>query len=365
MTPTRELAQQINEEFKKFGRSLKVSCVYGGREYNTKKSLKRTQVLIATPGRLNDLIGKDFINVKNVSFLTLDEADQMLDMGFEIQIRKIVADIPTERQTCLFSATWKPNLQKIARDYCPKPVKINIGKYEVATNDAVEQHFIPYEKSKEHQNELVSLVMELRKKDPKSKILIFVSTKRGCGDLNTLLRKVDIKALEIHGDIDQSRREKALDQFKKNEISIMIATDVAARGLDISNISTVINFDFAKDIESYVHRIGRTGRAGKKGDAYSFISENEEIDLMFALKKILEKGNNPIPDCVKKYTDQSKFEIAQMKDRQKKERKVKIDARNQQKRQAKNQRNTNKNSKGNKGKNVKNNQKFKSLSKIK
>eukprot|EP01080_Neovahlkampfia_damariscottae_P002059 gene2059-1565_t len=357
LTPTRELAQQIHGEFQKFGRSLKVTCVYGGIDYTKKKNLKGTQVLIATPGRLNDLLDKDFTNMNTVSFLTLDEADQMLDMGFEVQIKRIVSKISKDRQTCLFSATWKPNVKKIAQEYCPNEIKINIGKYEVSTNDAVKQHFIPFSCVRERINEFKGLVINLRKKDPKMKMLVFSGTKKGCTRLNELLGGLKIRACEIHGDIDQRRREKALSQFKSNEVTIMIATDVAARGLDISDVSVVINFDFARDIENYVHRIGRTGRAGKTGEAYTFIGETEDIQLMFELKKILEKGNNPIPDCVKRYTDLSKSELEKLKGEQKQQRREKYEKRNNGKQ------NRNKgNGKANKAKNT---QKFQAMSKMK
>jgi superfamily II DNA/RNA helicase len=299
LTPTRELAQQISNEFLKFGDGLKISCVYGGTDYNTE--LQGTHVLIATPGRLNELLSNETISLTHISYLTLDEADQMLDMGFEFQIKEIVSNIPKKRQTCLFSATWNSNVQNIAKDYCPNSIKINIGKHEISLNQSVTQHFIPYSDPKEHTNELISLIFELRKKNENSKFLIFAATKKECKKIHQTLNKLKIKACEIHGDIDQKTREISLELFKSNQEKILIATDVASRGIDVSDISTVINFDFPRDIETYVHRIGRTGRAGKTGESYSFISEKEDFGLMVQLKKILERGKNEVPDFIKDY----------------------------------------------------------------
>jgi superfamily II DNA/RNA helicase len=299
LTPTRELAQQISNEFIKFGDGLKVSCVYGGVDYNT--DLQGTNILIATPGRLNELLSNEVISLNQISLLTLDEADQMLDMGFEFQIKEIVSKISKKRQTCLFSATWNSNVQNIAKDYCPNSIKINIGKHEVSVNQSVTQHFIPYSEPKEHTNELISLIFDLKKKNQESKILIFAATKKECKKIHQTLTKLKIKACEIHGDIDQKTREISLELFKSNQEKILIATDVASRGIDVSDISTVINFDFPRDIETYVHRIGRTGRAGKTGESFSFISEKEDLGLMVQLKKILERGKNEVPDFIKDY----------------------------------------------------------------
>eukprot|EP01080_Neovahlkampfia_damariscottae_P000694 gene694-8946_t len=322
MTPTRELAQQIAEIFKQFSKGINVDCVYGGVKNNEKKQLNDTEILVATPGRLNELIGDGKISMKNVSYFTLDEADRMLDMGFEPQIKKIVASIPEERQTLLFSATWKKEIQKIAEDYCPKSVKVNIGKFDISANENVEQNFLSFKEESDRYQQLLVIIKELNQK--KSKTLIFCGTKHGAKKLNQKLQKEGFKSAEIHGNINQKKRDAALSDFKNNEIHFMVATDVASRGIDVTDINTVINYEFPReDVESYVHRIGRTARAGKSGTAITFLNDNEDYDMMMELKKILDKDNLKIPDCLQYYLDLTLKQVSDLKKSQKLARKQK------------------------------------------
>jgi ATP-dependent RNA helicase DDX5/DBP2 len=222
----------------------------------------------------------------------------------------------------MFSATWKPEIQLIASKYCPNAIKINIGKHEILPNDKIDQKFISFSNAEDHMEKFLSLVKNLNEK--KEKILIFCSTKHGAKKLCNKLAQLNIFSGELHGNIEQKKRELILQKFKSSHILFLVATDVASRGLDVNDISTVINFEFPKeDIEDYVHRIGRTGRAGKKGQAISFIGMNENIEMMVELKSILEKQKKPIPECVRHYTNMSPSQVKQLALAQKEERRKK------------------------------------------
>eukprot|EP01080_Neovahlkampfia_damariscottae_P000104 gene104-4353_t len=312
MTPTRELAQQIALVFKQFSNGIDVDCIYGGRKNNEKKRLNDTEILVATPGRLEELIRFGKISMESVSYFTLDEADIMLDMGFAREIKKIVAKIPEERQTLMFSATWKPEVQKIAEDFCPKSVKVNIGKFDISANENIEQKFLSYKEASDHYQQLLTILKDLNEK--KSKALIFCDSKNRAGKLNKKLQKEGFKTAEIHSDIKQNKRDAALFDFKNNKIHFLVATDIASRGIDVTDINTVINYEFPReDIESYVHRIGRTARAGKSGIAISFLGDSEDYDMMMELKKILDKDNLKIPDCLQYYLDLTPEQVSDHK----------------------------------------------------
>uniref|UniRef100_A0A1D1Z9M4 RNA helicase n=1 Tax=Anthurium amnicola TaxID=1678845 RepID=A0A1D1Z9M4_9ARAE len=294
LAPTRELATQIQEEAVKFGRSSRISCacLYGGAPKGPQlRDLDRgADVVVATPGRLNDFLEMKKLSLRQVSYLVLDEADRMLDMGFEPQIRKIVKEIPTRRQTLMFTATWPKEVRKIAADLLVHPIQVNIGNTdELVANSAITQHvemMTPMEKQRR-------LEQILRSQEPGSKVIVFCSTKRMCDQLARTLTR-SFGAAAIHGDKSQSERDFVLSQFRTGRSPILVATDVAARGLDIKDIRVVINYDFPTGVEDYVHRIGRTGRAGATGVSYTFFCDQ---DAKYAkdLIKVLEGANQRVP----------------------------------------------------------------------
>uniref|UniRef100_A0A0D3EKP1 RNA helicase n=1 Tax=Oryza barthii TaxID=65489 RepID=A0A0D3EKP1_9ORYZ len=247
LAPTRELAVQIQQEATKFG----------------------VEIVIATPGRLIDMIESHHTNLRRVTYLVLDEADRMLDMGFEPQIKKIVSQIRPDRQTLYWSATWPKEVEQLARNFLFDPYKVVIiGSEELKANHAISQHVEILSESQKY-NKLVNLLEDIM---DGSRILIFMDTKKGCDQITRQLRMDGWPALSIHGDKSQAERDWVLSEFKSGKSPIMTATDVAARGLDVKDVKYVINYDFPGSLEDYVHRIGRTGRAGAKGTAYTFFT---------------------------------------------------------------------------------------------
>ncbi|KAK4787616.1 hypothetical protein SAY86_011449 [Trapa natans] len=294
LSPTRELATQIQEEAIKFGRSSRISCtcLYGGAPKGPQlKELDRgADIVVATPGRLNDILESKQIDLQQVALLVLDEADRMLDMGFEPQIRKIVNEIPRRRQTLMYTATWPKEVRKIASDLLVNPVQVNIGNAdELVANKSITQ-FVEVVPQMEKQRRLEQI---LRSQERGSKVIIFCSTKRLCDQLARGIRR-NFGAVAIHGDKSQGERDWVLNQFRTGKSPILVATDVAARGLDIKDIRVVVNYDFPTGVEDYVHRIGRTGRAGATGVSYTFFSEQ---DYKYApdLIKVLEGANQHVP----------------------------------------------------------------------
>jgi len=297
LVPTRELAQQIEGESLKFAAAyqIRIACVFGGqgnRSQQMRQLSIRPQLVVATPGRLIDFINSGNTNLNRVSYLVLDEADRMLDMGFEPQIREIVDQIPTrERQTLMWSATWPRKIQGLARDFFNNPIRVNIGSMELAANPKVNQKFIVCETYQRYTH-----IVDLINENPQTKTLIFVSTKHGCNDLGerllTSCKKLRIAVL--HGDKTQQQRNNILIDFRKNLLHLVVATDVAARGIDVSDIARVINFDFPQNIESYIHRIGRTARGGKTGDSISFFTP-VDFHIIRDLIDVLNRASHPIP----------------------------------------------------------------------
>lgn len=293
LSPTRELATQIQDEAIKFGRSSRISsaCLYGGAPKGPQlKDLDRgADVVVATPGRLNDILEMRRVSLHQVSYLVLDEADRMLDMGFEPQIRKIVNQVPPRRQTLMFTATWPKEVRKIASDLLANPVQVNIGNTDqLVANKSITQYvevITPMEKSRR-------LDQILRSQEPGSKFIIFCSTKRMCDQLARNLSR-QYRASAIHGDKSQAERDSVLSEFRSGKCPILVATDVAARGLDIKDIRVVVNYDFPTGVEDYVHRIGRTGRAGATGVAYTFFCE-QDSKYASDLVKILEGANQSV-----------------------------------------------------------------------
>jgi len=269
VAPTRELAQQIDEQFREFSRGLGLysTLIVGGVNIDRQiRDLKRRpHVIIGTPGRLKDLLKRHVLQLKNMTTLVLDEADRMLDMGFLPDIRELVSSMPAERQTLFFSATITPEISALVHAFLNDPVTVSVRTSE--TNEHIEQDIIEA-RDRAHKLELLT---DLLKGDAYEKVLVFGETKFGVQRLSDHLDKNGIPSVAIHGNKNQSQRQRALKQFKDERVRVMVATDVAARGLDIPNVTHVINYDTPQTYEDYVHRIGRTGRGGASGRAHTFV----------------------------------------------------------------------------------------------
>ncbi|KAM3347272.1 hypothetical protein ACQJBY_021319 [Aegilops geniculata] len=287
LAPTRELAVQIQQETTKFGASSKIksTCIYGGVP-------KGVEIIIATPGRLIDMMESHHTNLRRVTYLVLDEADRMLDMGFEPQIKKIVSQIRPDRQTLYWSATWPKEVELLARTFLFDPYKVIIGSEELKANHAISQHVEILSESQKY-NKLVNLLEDIM---DGSRILIFMDTKKGCDQITRQLRMDGWPALSIHGDKSQAERDWVLSEFKSGKSPIMTATDVAARGLDVKDVKYVINYDFPGSLEDYVHRIGRTGRAGATGTAYSFFTAANARFAKDLISILVEAGQKVSPE---------------------------------------------------------------------
>ncbi|MES0488912.1 MAG: DEAD/DEAH box helicase [Leptospirales bacterium] len=284
IAPTRELAEQINEVAISFGGELKVRSVsiFGGVNINTQvKELRRgVDIVVACPGRLLDHINRKTINLSTVETLVLDEADQMLDMGFFPDIKKITGKLPRQRQTLLFSATMPSAIEKLTQSIQQNPVKIQVDRREPTTQ--VEHSMYPVQ-----QHRKKDLLQYVIKKENSFSTLVFTRTKHRAKQLAQKLSKTGHKATSLHGNLSISQRRHAVEGFKKGKYHILVATDIAARGIDISGISHVINYDVPVTPETYIHRIGRTGRAAETGVAYTFAS-NEEMGAVSQIEKILK-----------------------------------------------------------------------------
>jgi len=297
LSPTRELALQIAEEVKKYEyHGIKSVCIYGGgdRRKQMKVVTEGVEIIIATPGRLNDLIEADCIKVESVTYLVLDEADRMLDMGFEPQIRKTLLDIRPDRQTVMTSATWPPGVRRLAESYMKDPVTVFIGSLDLAAVHSVSQKIVMIGENGEMEKRDI-LQEFFESMEPDDKVIVFIGKKSKVDDIASDCALKGISCQSIHGDRDQEDRENALKDLKKGNVKILIATDVASRGIDIHDITHVINYDFPRNIEEYVHRVGRTGRAGKTGTSITFM---ERCDRRGAqeLIKILEEAGQEVPD---------------------------------------------------------------------
>jgi len=288
LTPTRELAIQIEESFKSYGvyTGLNSLAVFGGvSQYHQVKKLQQgVDILIATPGRLLELVTQRYISLQHIKMLVLDEADRMLDMGFINDVTKILSRLPQQKQTLFFSATMPPDIIHLSQSILNNPVKIEITPI-ATTAETVEQALYFVEKSDKR-----SLLVHLLKNSIDT-ALVFTGTKFGADKLCASLHRENISAQAIHGNKSQTERQKALHNFKNKHINVLIATDIAARGIDIESLSHVINFELPNVPETYVHRIGRTGRAGTKGKAISFCGMEEKI-LLRDIHKLIAR---PIP----------------------------------------------------------------------
>lgn len=294
LAPTRELCQQIHTEAKRFGKpyNLKVACVYGGgsKWEQTQELDHGCEILVATPGRLIDLLKSKATSLSRVTFLVLDEADRMFDMGFEPQVRCIVGQIRPDKQALLFSATFKKKVERLCRDILSDPIRIVIGEVGEANED-VRQEIEVFFDAPQKWNWINLKLVEFQSA---GNVLIFVTKKQNAEELAANLKVKGFEVLLLHGDMDQNSRAQVLFDFKKQTIRILVATDVAARGLDIPSIRTVINYDVARDIDTHTHRIGRTGRAGVKGTAYTLLLETE-VNFAVDLVRNLESANQVVP----------------------------------------------------------------------
>jgi len=286
LTPTRELAAQIGESVVTYGKNLPLSStvVFGGVKISPQinKLRRGVDVLVATPGRLLDLYSQKAVRFKQLEVLVLDEADRMLDMGFIHDIRRILALLPKQRQTLMFSATFSAEIRQLAKTLVRDPVEISVTPRNTAVK-TVEHWICPVDKKQK-----TAMLTQLIKDSHWGQVLVFCRTKHGANRLTGQLIKKKITALAIHGNKSQGARTRALAEFKKGSVQILVATDIAARGLDIDHLPQVVNFDLPNVPEDYVHRIGRTGRAGLKGQAVSLVSA-EEFKLLADIERLLKQ----------------------------------------------------------------------------
>ncbi|XP_070386710.1 probable ATP-dependent RNA helicase DDX43 [Dermacentor albipictus] len=293
LAPTRELAQQIEREAKKYHyRGIKCVCIYGGgsRREQIQTVNLGVEIVIATPGRLNDLVMNRVIDLNFVTFLVLDEADRMLDMGFEIQIRKVMLDIRPDRQTVMTSATWPDCVRRLSQQYMTNPFQVFIGSLDLAAVHTVTQKVILCEEE-EKREQLLAFFDSM---EPEDKVIVFVDRKATVDHLASDFVLAGINCDSIHGSREQCDREQALDDLRDGKVRILIATDVAARGLDIKDVTHIFNYDFPRNVEEYVHRVGRTGRAGRTGTAITLITRGDWRQAR-ELISILEEASQEVP----------------------------------------------------------------------
>ncbi len=289
LTPTRELCIQVEESFRKYGKhtGLRVAAIFGGVgvEPQTKQLRDGVDVIVATPGRLLDHMERQNVAFDDLEVLVLDEADRMLDMGFAPQLNRIVAEVPRFRQTLLFSATMPPEVEALARKYLRKPLVIQVGRRSSAASTVTHAVYpVPRDKK-------TDLLAELLTEKGMDSVLIFSRTKHGADKVVRHLEGKGISATAMHADKSQGERIRALEDFKSGKVRVLVATDIAQRGLDVSGISHVINYDVPQQPEDYVHRIGRTGRAAATGDAFTFMAP-DEIAMVRSIERII---GEPIP----------------------------------------------------------------------
>ncbi|MDX2422390.1 MAG: DEAD/DEAH box helicase [Amphritea sp.] len=285
LTPTRELAQQVAQSFQEYGKylSLRTVVAYGGVSVNPQLDAiaQGVDILVATPGRLMDLLSRGAIDLSQLAFFVLDEADRMLDMGFIDDIKRILRAVPQSRQTLLFSATFDDAVFKLSQQLLNHPLLIEVDQRNAAASQ-VEQ--IAYEVDKHRKREITSYLIGSKNWQ---QVLVFTRTKKGADDLAKEMCKDGLKTAAIHGDKSQGARERALEGFKEGSIRVLVATDVASRGLDIQQLKYVINYELPHNAEDYIHRIGRTGRAGETGVAITLLSADEKW-LLDEVHKILD-----------------------------------------------------------------------------
>ncbi|CAI7594525.1 unnamed protein product [Penicillium palitans] len=304
LAPTRELAVQIQAEITKFGKSSRIrnTCVYGGVPKGPQiRDLSRgVEVCIATPGRLIDMLEAGRTNLRRVTYLVLDEADRMLDMGFEPQIRKIIGQIRPDRQTCMWSATWPKDVRQLASDFLTDYIQVNVGSTDLSANHRITQ-IVEVVSDFEKRDKMIKHLEKIME-DRSNKCIIFTGTKRVADEITRFLRQDGWPALSIHGDKQQNERDWVLNEFKQGKSPIMVATDVASRGIDVRDITHVLNYDYPNNSEDYVHRIGRTARAGAKGTAITFFTTDnskQARDLITILTEAKQQVDPRLAEMVR------------------------------------------------------------------
>ncbi len=321
VTPTRELAIQIDENIRDYSKytDLRHTVIFGGvKQGKQVEQLKKgVHILVATPGRLLDLIGQGFISLGDVKLFVLDEADRMLDMGFIHDIRKLLRLLPSKRQSLFFSATMPDNIVDLSKTILNNPKKIEVAVVS-STAETVQQYL--YYTNKNSKNDLL---LHILKDEEMDQVLLFSRTKHGADKIVKFLQKKNISSAAIHGNKAQNARQRALKQFKEKDIRILVATDIAARGIDIDKLRHVINYDIPNVSETYVHRIGRSGRAGEEGVAISLCEPEENIDVK-NIEKLIRKRievikQHPYPQTDKPMTAAEKKEANKEKQRRKQE----------------------------------------------
>ncbi len=321
VTPTRELAIQIGESFTAYGRytGIKNTVIFGGVSQNAQTSALRggVDVLVATPGRLLDLMDQGFISLQDVKYFVLDEADRMLDMGFIHDIKKILARLPKKRQSLFFSATMPDKIVELSRQILDKPEKVAVNPVS-STAETIQQYIYPTNKSSKP-----SLLLHILEDPELEQVLLFSRTKHGADRIARNLQKKKIPSAAIHGNKSQNQRQNALGAFKDGKTRVLVATDIAARGIDIDKLRYVINYDIPNEPETYVHRIGRCGRAGEEGVSISLCDAEENAFVKdiekLTRQKIAVVNNNPFPQTDKPMTAAEKKEFEKEKQRRKQE----------------------------------------------
>lgn len=303
MTPTRELACQIQLEAERFGKRVDIYsvCVYGGapRGPQLRELRAGAHLVVGTPGRLNDYLEGGELTLENCKNLVLDEADRMLDMGFEPQIRTLIKAIPRDRQTMMFSATWPREVRNLVQDYLHRPVYIQIGSHEATANKDITQEVVICSGQREKSENLLEILTKI---DRAERVIVFTNTKKLCESLASELWSSRIHCVTIHGDKEQRDRDQALHSFKTGRTPVMLATDVAARGLDIKGVKLVVNYDVAPCPDDHIHRIGRTGRAGVPGRAVTFLDHRESKEAREVMRS-MEKAGQRVPENLRELAD--------------------------------------------------------------
>jgi ATP-dependent RNA helicase DeaD len=311
LAPTRELAVQVAEELNKIGQFKRIHAlpIYGGQgiDWQIRALKKRPHIIVATPGRLMDHMRRKTIRLNDIKILVLDEADEMLNMGFLDDIETILKEIPVERQTLLFSATMPRQIQNIAQRFMKEPELISIKSMGVTVSDT-EQHYV--EVSERLKFDVLSRILDIQSPDL---AIVFARTKRRVDELSEALSKRGYSAEGIHGDLTQSKRDSVLRQFKDGTVEVLVATDVAARGLDISGVTHVFNFDIPQDPEGYVHRVGRTGRAGKSGLAITLVTPRE-MGMLRLIEQVIKRRivRKPIPTIIEAVEGQQRLTMTEI-----------------------------------------------------
>lgn len=321
VTPTRELAIQIDENIQQYGKytNIKHAVIFGGvKQGQQVEKLKRgVHILVATPGRLLDLINQGFIHLNTVKIFVLDEADRMLDMGFINDINKLIKLLPFKRQSLFFSATMPNNILSLSRKILNNPKKVEVNPVSSTADTIVQYLYYTNKKTKKN------LLLHILKNENIEQVLVFSRTKHGADRIARDLKNKKIQAAAIHGDKAQNQRQKVLKDFKAGKLRVLVATDIAARGIDIDKLKYVINFDIPDVAETYIHRIGRSGRAGENGTAIS-ICEPEENTYVKDIEKLIKQNiilikENPFPQTEKPMTEKEKKEWNKEKQRRKQE----------------------------------------------